>query len=690
MKFGTVLLVFASVCAAQPVITDLQPRGAQKGRPFLLNVLGRYLDGAKVESTMPATFTPMAPEKGIMGATFLVEPSAEISVGVYPIRVITPEGLSNIQLFSVGTFPELTEDESRPGSLPNTNDTIESAQPLPAGPLVVNGKLKGPERDVYRLNAKAGERRVIEVEARRAGSAIDPVIEVQDASGKVLARSEDAMLAGLDARLDYTFPREGLYYVTIHDARFSTQGMNYYRLKTGSYAYPQEIFPLGGRKGEAVEISLGTQKVKADLKPARDTQRQSFVNLPDSPALPIPIVIGDDPEVMEPAAESLATPVTINGRLAKAGERDSYKVKVTPGEWLTLKMQARELGTSKLMGVITVSDDKGKQIARSGDEPLAEDFYNVNQSRTAGDPVLRFQVPEGLSTVQVKVEDLALRGGPNYAYRLNVRRQAQDLRVFINSPYVNIPAGGSAAVPVTVERHGYDGDVQLRVVNAPKGLKVEGGTVVSMPAIKETNRLRSSPGVLLLTAEPGAKFEPTELTIEAVAKSESGQEWSRRAMGPGMIVAVAGATQQGSVDRQKAITAPWLGRELPVAQTKAPAATLQVELIARKRMAEGDELKFRWKWNPRDPMQPLPKAVRGDIVGAADVRVIDAKVDKEDKTSGTFLMTTTKLTRPAKYDMYVTGQLMVDGQAQDIVSRPITVEVLEVESTSVAQTGSNR
>ncbi|MCC6585820.1 MAG: hypothetical protein IT168_03800 [Bryobacterales bacterium] len=684
------LLVFAGVCAAQPVITDLQPRGAQKGRPFLLNVVGRYLDGAKVESAMPATFTPMAPEKGIMGATFLVEPAAEITAGVYPIRVITPEGLSNIQLLSVGTFPELTEDESRPGSLPNTNDTIESAQPLPAGPLVVNGKLKGPERDVYRLSAKSGERQVIEVEARRAGSAIDPVIELQDASGKVLARSEDAMLAGLDARLDYTFPREGLYYVTVHDARFSAQAINYYRLKTGSYTYPQEIFPLGGRKGESVEISLGTQKVKTELKPSREMQRQAFVNLPDSPTLPIPIAIGDDPEVMEPAAEALTAPVTINGRLAKAAEKDTYKVKVTPGEWLTLKMQARELGTSKLMGVITVTDEKGKQIARTGDEPLAEDFYNVNQSRTAGDPVLRFQVPEGVTTIKVAVEDLALRGGSNYAYRLNVRRQAQDLRVFINTPYINIPAGGSVSVPVTVERHGYDGDVQLRVMNAPKGLKVEGGTVVSVPAIKEVNRVRSSPGVLVLTAQPGVKFDPTELTIEAVAKTESGQEWSRRAIGPGMIVAVAGATQQGSVDRQKALTAPWLGRELPVAQTKAPPATLAVELIARKRMAEGDELKFRWKWNPRDPMQPLPKLVRGDMVGAADVRVIDAKVDKDDKTSGTFLMTTTKLTRPAKYDMYVTGQLMVDGQAQDIISRPITVEVLEVESTSVAQTGSNR
>ena len=58
-------------------------------------------------------------------ATFLVEPTAEWDVGVYPIRVKGANGISNILLFTVGAFPEITEEESRPGSLPHQNDTIE-------------------------------------------------------------------------------------------------------------------------------------------------------------------------------------------------------------------------------------------------------------------------------------------------------------------------------------------------------------------------------------------------------------------------------------------------------------------------------------------------------------------------------------------------------------------------------------
>jgi hypothetical protein len=688
-------LLAAAALQAQPIITDLQPRGVQKGRPFTLTLTGRNLgEGAKIRSSMPATFTLLAPEHtGPMTegryATFLVEPSGDLAVGAYPIRVETPDGISNIQLLAVGTFPEYFEDESRPGALANSNDTIETAQPLPTAPLTLNGALEGPERDVFRIQAKSGEKQVFEVEARRLGSAIDPVLEILDTSGKTLARSEDATLLGLDARVAVTFPRDGYYYVVVHDSRYSTQMTNFYRLKVGSYAYPQEIFPLGGRRGEVLEASLGVQKITVDLRKVDKNTRQIFVNLPESPVLPIPFAVGDDPEITAPVADSIVLPMTINGRLSKPGQVDRYKVPVSPGEPLAFRMQARELGTSKLMAVITVFDEKGNMLARSGDEPLADDVYNVNQSRTAGDPMLRVKAPEGSSNVVVTVEDLALRGGPNYAYRLNVESVAQDFRVILNTAYVNVPAGGSAMLPVTVQRQGYDGEVQLRVSNVPPGLRVEGGYVVAGAVVKETAQNRNSRGTLILTAEPGASLAPADLIVEGVGKLPDGSSLIRRAEAPAMLVNVAGATEQGSVDRQRPLTAPWLGLDLPVARTKPRAATLEVTMLERKRMEEGDQMKFRWKWNRSDANVLLPKNVSAEMVGAADIRVIDMRADSDDRVTGTFLVTTTKLTRPAKYDLYITGKLTAEGQQEEIVSRPITVEVDEVKA-NVAETGSSR
>ena len=202
MKTYICLAIFAAhaAIAATPVLTELKPRGAEIGRPFTLTAVGRNLsEGARVTTTLPAAFTLVvpAPQPGTMltpgrSVTFLVEPNADVAPGVYPIRVETPSGISNILLFTLGTYPEVTEEESQPNSPPNRNDSIETAEPVRSSPVVVNGTLRGPERDVYRVSGKAGERRVFEVEARRCGSAIDPVLRILDGAGKQLARSDDS------------------------------------------------------------------------------------------------------------------------------------------------------------------------------------------------------------------------------------------------------------------------------------------------------------------------------------------------------------------------------------------------------------------------------------------------------------------------------------------------------------------
>jgi hypothetical protein len=75
------------------------------------------------------------------------------------------------------------------------------------------------------------------------------------------------------------------------------------------------------------------------------------------------------------------------------------------------------------------------------------------------------------------------------------------------------------------------------------------------------------------------------------------------------------------------------------------------------------------------------------MVGSADVRLIDMQVDPKDSSTGTFMMTTTRLTRPSKYDVYITGRVNINPTEQEeIVSRPITVQVDEVVGN--AQTGS--
>jgi hypothetical protein len=691
-------LAHATVFAAAPMIVELQPRGAERGRAFTLTIVGRNLDeGAVVVSGLPATFTPMAADRKPMMAgryaSFLVEPKADVPVGTYPIRLQTPDGISNILLFTIGSFPETAEEESQPGSKANSNDSIESAQPLQSAPLVVNGKLSGPERDVYRVSGKAGERRVFEVEARRSGSAIDPVIRVLDQSGNMLARSEDANGIGLDARLDFTFPREGNYYVEVHDARFSAQEQNFYRLKMGSYPYAEELFPLGGKRGESVEVSLTGSRlakpvvVTAKLDSLKASESQSWVNLPDAASLPLPFVVGEYPELREPVQSTVPIPSIINGRLASAGEIDTYKLAVKPGAQLMLEMQAREIGTSKIIGLIVVKDSKGNQLARAGDEPVVVGLFGT-QSLTARDPFVRFKVPEGESAVTVTVEDLAQRGGTGYAYRLIAREQSEDFTAAISNPYINIPRGGTAQVVVSVDRRGVDGPIQFSVANLPKGLTLDGGLI---PAEGDRSsggsKVFSRRGVLTLTAAPNLKFDG-ELEIWAEGKTSDGVVLKRRAKGMGTQINIAGATTQGVVDRQRPIVAPWLGLQLPAAVTSEPAGHLVVTQVDKRRETEGDRYQFTWKWDIKPGAQIVrPNSLNVDIIGINDIRIIDVMQDPKNPLAGSFVITTTKVTMPSLYDLVASGRVTFDGVTEDIYAKPIRMEVTEFKSNENTGSG---
>ena len=94
------------------------------------------------------------------------------------------------------------------------------------------------------------------------------------ATASSLRISDDAPGAGLDARIDFTFPREGNYYVEVHDSRFSKQTQNFYRLKIGSYAYADGIFPLGGKRGETTEVTFFGTGLKTPVKTTVDLRKR--------------------------------------------------------------------------------------------------------------------------------------------------------------------------------------------------------------------------------------------------------------------------------------------------------------------------------------------------------------------------------------------------------------------------------
>jgi hypothetical protein len=228
-------------------------------------------------------------------------------------------------------------------------------------------------------------------------------------------------------------------------------------------------------------------------------------------------------------------------------------------------------------------------------------------------------------------------------------------------------------VSVNVERRGYAGPIRIEATNLPKGVSVAGGNIpAELP--DPNNRATSRRAMLTFTAQPGTMFDLSEIGVRAVAASDAATI-SRRAVGVGYAIPVAGATTQGVVDRQRPLTGVWLGRELPTALTDATPAQLVLTLEKSEKKESGYEFHFRWKWELKNAMQRVPEEVSTDVPNFIDLRVIGMAVDPKDKTTGSFLVTSTKNTLPAVYDIAVNGRVMAEGSTVDVVSPVVTFTV---------------
>ncbi len=98
-------------------------------------------------------------------------------------------------------------------------------------PITITGKLeRRGDIDVYRFDARKGQKLAIRIEARTLGFALDPVLVVTDAAGKTLAQTKAAAL-GADPALDFTPPQDGAYRLEVRDLVGGGGMRHVYRLR---------------------------------------------------------------------------------------------------------------------------------------------------------------------------------------------------------------------------------------------------------------------------------------------------------------------------------------------------------------------------------------------------------------------------------------------------------------------------
>ena len=689
MRTWTLVLLAAAsisqVLAAGPELTNLHPPGGQRGTAVKLALQGYGLTGeTKILSNVPGSFTTLTPAgSGKMAGAqllFLLEIRPDAPVGIYPIRVETQEGISNILLFSVGAFPEITETESEDDETKNANDSPDSAQAVDT-PVIVNGTLEGPERDVFRISAHAGERLVFEVEARRTGSALDPVLHIFDAEGRPIGRNNDARGLGVDPRLAVVFDKTGDYFIEVYEARFSEQDRNFYRLKIGEFAFAEALFPLGWQQGGEVEVELSGGTLPAPVKVRPDIAnlpaKADFaeVRVPGAPgALPMRFLVGDGPEAMEPdrppsGTAALEPNTVINGRISEPGEKDRYRLAVSPGENWFIELQSVELGTSELYGTLELYDSQGRAVAEAGYEKGAQHLNVVRaRYRPNSRPVIALEIPSDMHELIVEVGDLLGQGGPGYGYRLTARRQPPDFLLTLDTPFVNIPLDGSALVTVTAERRGFSKPIQLSVHDPPDDLMVEGGFILASDTSRTLRKFQK--GILTITPKPGAKQRKLNLSVWGEAVADDGTVIRRRARGPGMITSVSGRGQN-------AFTAPWLDLELPAAVRPRLPAVLEVLTPRHVRLGPGTTHEVKWSFESREGGVEPPKEVSFAGNTGGQILATRPKLKEARRDRGTIVARTTERTTVTKLDVALSAQVKINGREETIYSPTIRFDIVQ-------------
>lgn len=505
-----------------PTVTKVGLRGAERGKPVEIVFTGTNLS-PQTQLLLPfkATVTPIPEAKpNPAQARFQVTVDPSVPLGVYPARLSTEDGLSALFLFCVDNLPGVVEVED--------NSSFDKAQKITV-PAIVTGECAGGDVDFLRFSAKKGQRLVLETEAVRLGSGIVPQLRLTDDKQRFLAADDSQGQRG-DCRIVFTAPADGDYVVEVSDTRYKGAVPPFYRLKIADYDFIEEVFPLGGKRGDNVEFTLRGGSLPGEIKVTRKVEDGPFAGLMALPVdgigkpgmLPPLVEVGDLPERIHLAKDGkpleVQPPLTINGRLDAKGQADRFTFPVQPGQRYRIDINAESLG-SNLDGVLKIADQAGKQLALVDDVDIPSAV--PGQPGTKGhDPSTEFTVPAGVTALSLELTDQRKRGGVNFGYRLTIEPSGNDFELRLPATEVNVPKGGTALVNVNVGRRGYTGPIQLAVADLPAGLTVHGGDI---PA-------NGTAGVLTITAPAEAAIPAGALLRIEGKGTVDGKEIKRQAL----------------------------------------------------------------------------------------------------------------------------------------------------------------
>jgi hypothetical protein len=509
---GIIPLFFLALCAsftvaqaAPPTIAYIEPQAVLPGEAIDLTVRGSNLAGAtELWTSFPCGIELAADiEKNGTQAdrvVFRIAVPAETRVGIHGLRVTTPEGTSGIKLLAVDDLPS---------EVRQAKTTLTQPQTVSAA-AAIDGHVDALGRDYYAFEVEAGQRVSFEVLARRLGSAMDPLILLLDAQGRELTYNDDVPGLGSDAQLDHTFSVGGRYLLQVRDIRYRGGSSFRYRLRIGDFPLVTTPYPMGATRGSEPALNFAGASV--------DNVPSLTLKVPTDPAVQsitigakrdggrnngfAALSLGDRPEILEEepndqkdGSNRVSLGANLNGRLHRPGDVDRFVFAASNGQKFGFSAITRHAGSPADL-LLRMFNPEGKQVAEAEDAGT-------------DDGVLKYTFPAD-GDYTLAVEDLHGRGGSSFTYRVRVAELQKEFSLSAASDKLNVPAGGTAILPVTASRTNYNGPIQLSVAELPPG-------VTSVPTVI------------------GAGQTSAVLTVQSQGNAQSGKRFPVRIVGKARI-----------------------------------------------------------------------------------------------------------------------------------------------------------
>lgn len=437
----------------------IQPRTCQPGKTTTVVIHGKDL----TDTLRLAVSTP-----GITWKVEKIEPTkavvalsvpADHPVGPIHLWVAGKSGTGQVRTLLVDRLEAVTDNAN--------NHSIETAQAIPTL-ASVEGTCDPSLSDFYRFHATAGQRIAFEVHTQILHSAMDPVCRVFDSEGDTLIQADDSKV-GPDVRFGYQFAEEGDYWVEVHDNRNAAGGAPY-QLRVGDFPLVNQSFPLAVQTDTKTKVNfLGPDaaQVQADeiqLPHGSPGMINIQAQMNDGKSATwIPLLVSKYPQVVESVSmQPSAPPIGISGRLEQPKEVDGYPIKGVKGQAVRVTSKTRSVGSPTLLQM-KLLNAAGTKIA----ETKVSDSDEWSMDAT---------FPED-GEYRLEVSDLLKRGGEEFGYWVEVV-PAGTFSVSIKGDaktreqYGIQLQNGACAIDLEVARFGFDGEIDLSLAQADRGLRL--------------------------------------------------------------------------------------------------------------------------------------------------------------------------------------------------------------------------